>query len=495
MTTLFRRKGFTPFVLIVFLNAFVDLGHKILIQNTLFKIHDGQELIILTAVVNGMILLPFIMLFSAAGFLSDRVMKPRVMQYSAAAAVGLTLLITLFYYLGWFQAAFGMTLLLAVQSAFYSPAKFGYIRELVGKGALAAANGVVQAVSLVAILSGIFLFSMLFEYRLTGVSYTNESELIQAIAPAGWLLVACSLVEFAFAMLLPYRNAGAPSQRFRWERYFHGQYLRLNIRRIFASRTIWLSIVGLSVFWGISQVVLAAFPSLAQETLGETNTVVIQGVMACSGIGIIIGSLLAGRASTRHIETGLVPLGALGIVIILSLVPQLNDWRLLAFCFLMLGVFGGIFVVPLNALIQFNAGESDLGSVLAGKNWVQNLVMTVFLGLTVLFALKGLDSTGLFHLLTFVALAGAFYTIYQLPQSLVRYVFGRIFSSAYRIEIIGFENMPGQGGVLMLGNHISWLDWAIVQIASPRPDRAEVAKSIRPDHGYRAHQRPAGYWP
>ena len=71
---------------------------------------------------------------------------------------------------------------------------------------------------------------------------------------------------------------------------------------------------GLSVFWGISQVVLAAFPAHAKEVLGEENTVVIQGLLACSGIGIILGSLIAGSASKRHIETGLIPLGALGVV-------------------------------------------------------------------------------------------------------------------------------------------------------------------------------------
>ena len=65
---------------------------------------------------------------------------------------------------------------------------------------------------------------------------------------------------------------------------------------------------------GVSQVVLAAFPAYVKESMGQTNTVVIQGMMACSGIGIIIGSLIAGKASRHHIETGLVPLGALGIV-------------------------------------------------------------------------------------------------------------------------------------------------------------------------------------
>ena len=133
MEQLFRIAGFTPFILIIFLNAFVDLGHKILIQNTVFKVYDGQTQIILTAIVNGLILLPFVLLFTPAGMLSDRYRKPRIMRYSAAVAVGLTLLITASYYAGWFWFSFAMTFLLAVQSAIYSPAKYGFIKELAGK--------------------------------------------------------------------------------------------------------------------------------------------------------------------------------------------------------------------------------------------------------------------------------------------------------------------------------------------------------------------------
>ena len=478
MDKLFRLTGFIPFILIIFFNAFIDLGHKILIQNTVFKVYDGQTQIILTAIVNGLILLPFVLLFSPAGFFSDRFRKPRVMQISAAIAVGLTLLITLSYYLGWFQVSFGLTFLLAVQSAFYSPAKYGYIKELTGKEQLATANGVVQAVTIVAILSGIFVYSVMFEQRLTGLDYRQESEILRAIAPIGWVLVGCALLELLFTLRLQPTEAEAPQLRFDWRDYGSGRYLKRNVGKLLDNRTIWLSIVGLSVFWGISQVVLAAFPAFAKETLGQTSTVVIQGMMACSGIGIIIGSLIAGRASRHHIETGLVPIGALGIVLTLLFIPQLTSTGLLIIDFLLLGIAGGLFIVPLNALIQFHAKDAELGTVLAGNNWVQNIVMLGFLGLTVLFAIKGLDSSGLFHLLTLTALLGAIYTLYQLPQSLVRYVIARLFSSSYRIEVLGFDNLPGQGGVLMLGNHISWLDWAMIQIACPRPVRFVMHRAI-----------------
>ncbi|BAO44172.1 acyl-[ACP]--phospholipid O-acyltransferase [Thiolapillus brandeum] len=307
---------------------------------------------------------------------------------------------------------------------------------------------------------------------------TNIHYYKQAIAPIGWILVICSVAEFLFTLRLPATPAEAPDLAFQIGSYASGGYLRNNVRKLLDNRSIWLSIIGLSVFWGISQVVLAAFPAYAKEHLGETNTVVIQGLMAASGIGIIIGSLIAGQASRRSIETGLVPLGALGIVASLFFTPQLDSNLLLGLDFLLLGVAGGLFIVPLNALIQFHAPDRELGTILAGNNWVQNIVMLAFLGLTVAFAITGMNSTGLFHLLTFTALAGALYTVWQLPQSLVRYVIGRLFAGGYRIRVMGFENLPGQGGVLMLGNHISWLDWAMLQIACPRPIRFIMDRNL-----------------
>ncbi len=477
MDKLFKINGFLPFTLIFFLNAFVDLGHKIVIQNTVFKIYDGQTQIVLTAVVNALILLPFLLLFSPAGYLSDRHPKPRIIRFSALAAVGLALAITLCYYLGWFQLAFAMTFLLAVQSAIYSPAKYGFIKELSGKEQLATANALVQAVTIVAILVGMFVFSLLFESLLSGVAYDGEAQLLRHIAPIGWLLVISTLLEYRYATQLPAGRVKSESLQFEWRRYRSGAYLRENLRRIFVHRTIWLSIVGLSIFWGISQVVVAAFPAHAKAVLGESNTVVIQGLLACSGIGIILGSLIAGGASKRHIETGLIPLGALGVVVSLFLLSQLDSVALLALDFLLLGTAGGLFIVPLNALIQFHAKDHELGTVLAGNNWMQNLVMFAFLLLTVVFALTGSTSLGLFHLLTLTAFAGALYTVWQLPQSLVRFLIARLFAGGYRIEVVGFEHLPARGGVLMLGNHISWLDWAMVQIACPRPVRFVMHRS------------------
>jgi acyl-[acyl-carrier-protein]-phospholipid O-acyltransferase/long-chain-fatty-acid--[acyl-carrier-protein] ligase len=478
MGALLKLRGFLPFVSILFINAFVDLGHKIIIQNTVFKIYDGQTQIILTSIVNGLILLPFILLFSPAGFLADRFAKPRVMRLSAAAAIAITLMITLSYYMGWFIIAFAMTFLLAVQSAIYSPAKYGYIRELVGKEQLATANGVVQAVTIVAILLGVLAFSVLFENSLVNVTYNSEHDILQHIAPLGWLLVLLSVIEYLQARTLPLTQQERPAMQFDMRNYRSGHYLKTNLKMVTSHKAIWLSIVGLSVFWGIAQVLLASFPAYAKGSLGITDTVVIQGLLACSSIGIIAGSLLAGAASHRHIETGLVPLGSIGIVAGMLLLQNVESTTWLFFNFILFGFAGGLFIVPLNSLIQFHAREEELGTVLAGNNWVQNVVMLSFLVLTAILARIGASSTDLFAILTVAAVLGATYTLYQLPQSLIRFMVGKLFSSQYKIEVIGLEHLPSRGPVLMLGNHISWLDWAMIQIASPRPIRFVMHRGL-----------------
>ncbi len=484
MTRLTLIRGFLPFVVVVFLNSFVDLGHKIIIQNTLFKVYDGPEQIWLTAVVNALILLPFILLFTPSGFIADRWPKNRVMRISAFVAVGITLAITACYYLGWFWAAFAMTFVLALQSAIYSPSKFGYIKEISGNEALTTANAWVQGSTSIAILAGTLVFSMLFEALLRteagaiGGTGLPPDELLQRIAPVGWFLVLASLAEALLTLRLPEHHAGEAGMSFNRADYLSGRYLKHNLHAAWDNKWIWFAIVGLGVFWGIAQVLLAAFPAFVEDSLGETNTVMIQGVMAFSGIGIILGSAVAGRISRDHVEMGLIPVGAIGIALVVILLPHIRVEWLHAVNFIALGFLAGLFIVPLNALIQFNAGERELGRVLAAKNFILNWVMLAALIVTVVSALAQAGSHMIMVALGVVAAAGAFYTIIHLPQSLLRFLIALAFRTRYRLQVIGLDNMPAQGGVLMLGNHVSWVDWAMVQLACPRPVRFVMERII-----------------
>lgn len=475
--SIWKISGFLPYIIVAFLNAFTDLGHKIIIQNTVFKIYDGQTQIILTAIVNGLILLPFILLFSPSGFLSDKYSKAKIMRYAALAAVFITLGITGAYYTGAFELAFFLTFILAVQSALYSPAKYGYIKELVGNDHLTLGNGIIQAITTVAILGGIFAYSILFETYLKGVDYANSAEILLAIAPIGWVLVLGSIVELALAYRLP--DTGVKSDiSFDVKKYYTGSYLKKNLGIISKNSIIFHSIIGLSIFWSVSQVVLASFPAYAKETLEMTNTIIVQGMMALAGIGIVVGSIVAGKVSKNYIETGTIPLGALGITFSLFLLPILIDPVYHGVNFFAFGFFAGLFIVPLNALLQFNAAKNELGLVIAGNNFIQNVGMFSFLCLTVSFAYLGLNSISLFYMMLLVAFAGAVYVVRYIPQSMVIFLIASLISRRIKIDVLGLNNIPQEGGVLLLGNHISWLDWALIQMAMPRRVRYVMDRAI-----------------
>ena len=470
MKNLFKITGFTPYIFIVFLNAMTDLGHKIVLQNTILKAYDGSELIILTAIVNALILLPFILLFSPAGFLSDKYAKVKIIRVAALFAVGITTLILFSYLMGWFWVAFGLTFVLAAQSAIYSPAKYGLIKEMVGKKKLTAANSVVQSVTIVAILAGGIVYSIFFEQLLAG-DIKDKGEILQAVYPLGFALILASLVEFLFALKLSKHYNAQKSMEFKVRKYADLTYLHGNFKLLQKSKTVWLSIIGLSIFWGISQLVVATFGAHVKSGLGIDNTVIINGLLALSGLGMVVGSLLVTRFSKHFIEVGLIPFGAIGVSISLFLIPTLNSLYTLGFVFFLYGIFAGLFIVPLNTIIQLLTPKRMMGKVLAGNNFMQYVFMFSFLILTTMFAYVSFSSSSLFIVVAVVAFLGFFYTLKHLAHELVQFVVRLAFGLFYDIEVEGLENLKAKKGVLLLGNHISFLDWAFLQIATPRPIR------------------------
>jgi len=467
MNKLLTIIGVSNYLIVVFLNAFTDLGHKIIIQNTIFKVYDGEMQIVLTAVVNALILLPFILMFSPSGFLADRFPKNIIMKYSSVLAIVITLFITLSYYQGWFFIAFFLTFLLATQSAIYGPAKYGYIKELVGDEYITAGNGAVQAVTTVAILGGIIFYTVLFE-GLLGEHFSTKEDVLTIIAPLGWLLVLGSIIEWFLASKLPNKMLQKSKKKFRFKEYIKGAYLFKNLRIIKRKKEIFDSIIALSLFWSISQVVLAIFGEYAKRELGIINAIFVQGVMALAGIGIVVGSIMVAQLSRYYINTGLVALGSVGITVVVFLVPLFDSLLVMAFLFALFGIFSAFLMVPLNAYIQYLSPRVHLGTIIAGNNFIQNIFMVSFLALTTVFAYLGMDAEVLFYLMGFVG-------IYMSVTILRRYivmtfwaVIEVVFKSRHKYIYEGLENIPQQGAVLLLGNHVSWIDWIVIQLPIQR---------------------------
>ena len=473
-------KGFFPYIMLVFLNTFVDLGHKILIQDTLYQTVSGSSYTVLSSIINALILIPYILIFTPSGFIADKFSKASVLKVTAYAAIPLTVLVTLCYFKGYFWGAFSLTLLLAIQSALNSPAKYGYIKELVGKEHLSQANELVQTLAIIAILGATFAFTCIFSYYMQKHSLQQSHDktlLLQAFAPAGFLLIICSVFETIMTYRLVSHPAADEKSQYHLADYFKGRHLKNYVHKTFQNQIIFTCIIGLSLFWSINQVLLASYGAFLKDYIGNVSVVFAQGSLAMGGIGILLGALYAGKVSKGFVETGLIPVAAIGIAVGLFLLPHLTNSLAIVGLFLGYGFFGGMLIVPLNALIQFNAPRQEAGKVQSTNNFFQNCFMISFLILTVVLGVIGINSKALLYGLCIIAFAGAVFTLITLPQSLVRYGLYCVASRFYHLNVYQLDNLPSTGGVLLLGNHISFIDWAIVQIASPRPIRFVVERS------------------
>ena len=470
-------KGLFPYIIVIFLNTIVDLGDKILLQNTIFKIYDGSTQIMLTALVNGLILLPFVMFFTPAGFLSDRFRKNWILQQSSKLALIITILIAISYFFGLFKIALFLTFVLAFQSAIFSPAKYGLIKELFGKDRLTEGNGIVQAVTIIALLLSSLLFSLAFEWLIDGKELTT-SDILENIWPITIILIALAALQVHFTKQIPSSVPGDKTLVLEKKKYLRFGYLKENLSLAFSNRVILESIIGLAIFYAVSQVVLAIFGVHLKEVANEHNTVVAQGILALAGVGVAIGSILTMKLSKNYIETGLIPIGVAGVMFTIILISGSSSPIIFGLEFLAFGIFGGFLIVVLNALIQYRAKEHELGRVMATNNFVQTFLMLGFLILTMIAALFDISTTSIFTLLTFVVSLGAIYAFITLPQFLLRLIFKLAANFRYNFSTHGIKNFPKDGAALLLGNHVSWIDWMILSIASPRRVSFVIERTI-----------------
>jgi len=406
LKALLSYSGAKAFYIVIFLNAVIDLGHKITLQNTVFKVHDGGYQIILIAIINALILLPYITLVVPIGRIANSTPKPTMMKLAAWASLSLTFMITLFYYLGWFWPAMAMTLLMAVQSAFYSPAKLSYLKIFFGKNRLAESNGLAQAIVIAGILLGTVIFSVGFEYLYqllqSASAVGNKNAVTSTMWPLGLGLIALAVFQIYLVNRIPEK----PEVLSQTKNDLGLQTPRLSIFYLLKDNRLFIPVLGLSLFWAVGQGMLAAFPAFAKAHAGITNAAVIQAILASSAVGLAIGAFLVTRFSRDTINLKLVPLGVIGLsaglwtlTFLSTPIAFLNMPIVFAGVYCVMGISSSLLVVPLNAYIQWQAAEHTLGGVIAASNFFQNIAMLLMLGLTIAFALANFDSERLLQMM------------------------------------------------------------------------------------------------
>ena len=416
------------------------------------------------------LVLPYILFSPITGWMADRFPKNRIINAALYLQTFVFLAIVAAVHLRMiWLATFGF-FLLALQSTLLSPAKNGIIKDLVGSQRLNFANGWMEMTLIVAILLGMFSGGWWFDYHYQMGAATVDHAWAAAAAPLWWL-TAATLVALALGHGVENIPARLPDARFEpklvWAHF-------TELRRLFDTRATRLSAIGVMYFWifgAIAQLIIVQIAGEAtggQGGMGKTTSAMI----ACASGGVAIGAMLAALIGRRRTELGLVPLGGLLMALAcggISLVPPGSPWFFAGL--LVIGIFSALFYVPLFAFFQEMAPEAERGRMIASSNLLNNLGMVLATVIQAMMMKSGLSPALQFGLLGIVSLAVAVYVLRLLPDRFIRMLVLPVFRMVWNARGQGVANVPATGGVLMVCNHVSYVDAFVLSATCPRPIR------------------------
>lgn len=396
-----------------------------------------------------------LMLFSiVAGVVSDRLSKRTVIITLKAVEVALMAAGTFVLWRdpggGW--AAFAVLGAMGIHSAFFSPAKYGILPELLPYEQLSLGNGLLKMWTFLAIIAGTTAGGLFL--GLSGASPWL----------AGLALTVFSLTGLIAAWTIPHVPASRSEGGV-------GATLSIAWAALRADRLLRLA-VGINIlFWTIASLFGQDMLIYAKGRLALSDE--LSGLpLAVLGIGIGIGAVLAGRLSASKIEIGLIPPGCVGLsagLVALGLFePGLASTL---FLMALLGVCSGFINVPINALIQWRTPIDRRGAVIAlGNTFMFGGILAGSLGAGLLSRLH-LSAGDILLACGIGALIGTLLICWFLPESLMRCVvalFPRIF---YRLTVVGLPYVPHQGEALLILNHLSFIDCLPLLASLDRPVR------------------------
>jgi acyl-[acyl-carrier-protein]-phospholipid O-acyltransferase / long-chain-fatty-acid--[acyl-carrier-protein] ligase len=428
---------------------------------------------LIKTVLAAVILLPFILFSPLAGWIADRFSKRDVIVLTMWAQFSIMsiLLVALIFHSLWL-AIFGL-FMLGTQCAIFSPAKQGIIKEIVSPTRIGRAVGVVEVTAIASMLVGGLAGGALFDLSRTWL----DSPWRASQATMGVLTGLALIALIAGYQIQP--TSAHTNQPFRvelfWEHF--GQ-----LRDVWREPPVRLCVLGISYFYGLAGALyLTLFEISASIHLNGTGTASQTGEYAATlGLGIILGSVLVTRLTTHQVEIGLIPIGSCGLIGG-ALLAGYSDPRgpiFLAALFGM-GIAGAMFVVPLNAHLQEQVEPSRRGRILSANNLFVNLFG--LLAVVFQYIISAKFNVAPHHQLLLYAvptLAVTVFIIFLTPEGLLRLALGLLGRTFYRVRPMGLESLPPTGGVLLLPNHISYIDVVVLQLACPRPIRYLVYDQI-----------------
>ncbi len=459
------RRGFWSLIITQFQTAFNDNALKFLVIYMIVAMNfprHRRDFFVL--VIGALFAVPFILFSMAGGYLADRYSK-------RAVTIGTKLLeivIMVFFIFG--LAIHNLALecsgvfLISAEAALFGPSKYGLLPELLPERELSWGNGIIEL--------GTFLASVaaMMAAGLLGDRYHGRE------AIAGGLLLAFTCVGLIASLGISRVAPADPHRTFQWNPMGD---LGDQIKTIRADRVLAWAVVGNTYLYflaGLLQLVIVIYGHDVLH-VDDTHTAYLQ---AAVGIGIGLGSAAAGYLSGGKIEYGLIPLGAVGMTVFGAVLylPTLT-LSTSAIHLALLGFFGGLFAVPLGALIQHRPRPEQKGGVIAAANLLSFVGIFIAAGAYYLFsAVLRQSARGIFLDGAILTLVTTAYSIYLLPDSMLRFVLWLATHTVYRIRVEGRDNIPESGGALFVCNHASFVDALLLIASTDRSIRFLMFKGI-----------------
>jgi 1-acyl-sn-glycerol-3-phosphate acyltransferase len=477
---LLSQRRFAPFFWTQFLGAFNDNVFKTALLTILtYQAIEWTKLdsASLTNLIPGLFILPFVLFSATAGQLADKLDKALL----ARAVKKLEIAIMLVAAAGWLTHSLWLLIAavvgMGVHSTLFGPVKYAYLPQQLKVEELIGGNGIIEMGTFVGILLGEVFGALLVESKPWGVELIAGGTV--AIAFFGWYT----------SRSIPVSPAPAPDLQINWNPLT--ETIR-NLRFSRQNRTVFLSLLGNSWFWFYGAIILAQFPVYAKDYLHGDHSVFVL-LLTIFSLGVGTGSLLCERLSGHKVEIGLVPFGSIGLSVfgfdlylasiafthfatgtaqvdLTGFVAQHGSLRILFDC-LMIGVFGGFYIVPLFALIQTRCDPQHISRTIAGMNILNALFMVVAALVAIVLLKMGCSIPQLFMVTAILNALVATYIFTLVPEFLIRFLAWMLLQTIHRVRGIDLDRIPDDGAAVLVCNHVSYVDAIVIGAVSPRPIR------------------------
>lgn len=472
---LLRQRRFLPFFIVQSLGAFNDNVYRQAIIGLLFYLGvSADERSLYTTLAPAIFILPYFLFSALAGQVADKLEKSRLIVITTTMEIVIMSLAAVGFLAQNMPVLLVALFCTGLQSTLFGPVKYSVLPAVLKPEELTGGNGLVEMGTSMSILTGMIAGGLIFTVA------GSHGPIVAATA-----VIALAVCGNVAARLMPRVDAGAPALKINWNPLPESLAV---LRMAKKQKAVRNAILGVSWFWFVGTVLTSQLPAYAVTHLGGPTLYLF--ALALFSVGTGLGSLLCERLSGRTVEIGLVPLGAFGMTAflldlyfarvgvasaqglsVLQFVRQDGSARIIV-DLLGIGLFTGVFVVPLFALIQSRTPREEMSRVFAALNIQNSGFIVAAAGVGLAAHAAGITVPQLFLGLAIANAVVAVYIFTLVPEFLMRFLSWVMVRGLYRLRLHGIENnVPDEGAALIVCNHVSYMDALILSATIPRPVR------------------------